>query len=270
MSENTNFDDAEKIDRRELLAAAVGGGSLLLTALATGAGRAVAAEAEPMDLPNAEHDWRLMLDLTVRITPGALEQWSQHWKTVAVPALEEVGQWLWGGWSSLTGQQETITHQWAYRDLAHMQAMARIRSESPKIRGKLTGGGASILDNNLLTTALSALPYSPKSVQSRRPGSDSVIVAARTFSEGVTGSPSEYTKLMTDYVGRATSHGAQLAGAFESIFGWAPAYQLHVWRYPDMATYYNVRRAIETDAECQKLWAQLRTALGRPLTYSRI
>ena len=61
----------------------------------------------------------MMFDLTVRIPPGMLAAWEHFWGDENVPALEANGQWLWGAWSSLTGQQNTITHEWAYRDLAH-------------------------------------------------------------------------------------------------------------------------------------------------------
>jgi len=216
----------------------------------------------------------LMFDLTVRIPPGLLDQWNHFWGEENVPALEENGQWLWGAWTSLTGQQNTVTHEWAYRDLAHYQAMATMRATNPHIHA-LAQHGVRI-EENILSSVMTPLPYHPTSSPTRTADTDCLIVTSRVFLQGAGAAP-EYAQLMAQYVARATTHGAKLVGAFQSFFGWTPSYQLHVWRYDSAGAYWTAMRTLNADPECQRLVSHLRSLQPHevvefqlPTPYSRL
>lgn len=234
---------------------------------ALGAEGAAAAPPRPDLVP-------LMFDLTVRIPPGQLDQWNHFWGEENVPALEENGQWLWGAWTSLTGQQNTVTHEWAYRDLAHYQAMATMRATNPRIHA-LAQHDVHI-EESILSSVMTPLPYHPASSPTRPPDTDCLIATSRVFLQGAGAAP-EYSQLMAQYVARAAMHGAELVGAFQSFFGWTPSYQLHVWRYGSVGAYWTAMRALNVDAECQRLASQLRSLqpheiveLQLPAPYSRL
>jgi len=219
-------------------------------------------------------DWKMMFDLTVRIPPGRLDDWNHFWGDQNVPLLEQNGQWLWGAWRALTGQQDTITHQWAYRDLAHYQAMAAMRATNPQVHA-LAGKGVPI-DENVLSSVMTPLPYHPAAATMPAADKASVIETRRIYRAGMA-SGADHARLSAEYVSRATKHGAQLVGALESFFGWTPSYVLQVWRYPSIEQYAAARRAIEADVECQRLLTSLRSIfphevidLHQPLPYSRI
>lgn len=265
-----------ELSRRGLLHAmlALSGGALTAAAsTALGASDALGAESVPGTPPRSD-SLSLMFDLTVRIPPGQLDQWHHFWGDENVPALEENGQWLWGAWTSLTGQQNTVTHEWAYRDLAHYQAMATMRATDPRIHA-LAQHGVRI-EENILSSVMTPLPYHAPSRPTRTAEADSLIVTSRVFLQGASGAP-EYSQLMAQYVARAATHGAELLGAFQSFFGWTPSYQLHVWRYANVGAYWTTMRALNADAECQRLASQLRSLQPHevvefqlPTPYSRL
>ncbi len=213
-------------------------------------------------------DWKMMFDLTIRIPAGRLDDWCQLWGEQYVPVLEANGQWLWGAWSGLTGQQDTISHQWAYTDLAHYQAMAAMRASDPRV-----AQSGALIEEGLLSSVMTPLPYHPPETPS---GERGIVATARLFPTRANNAV-EYARLMAEFVPRAEAQGAQLLGAFESFFGWNPRYMLHVWRYAGMEQYWASRRAVEADPECRRLLTAMRTLipherveLHTPTPYSRI
>lgn len=272
-SKTSNLDTS----RRHLLSAAFAGGSGLALAAVVGAAQSEHSKQRQTSGDSISRDWNMMFDLTVRIPSGKLEEWYRFWgedkQNVAV--LEENGQWLWGAWSSITGQQDTVTHQWAYRDLAHYQEMAKMRLSNPRVR-ELTRYSVPIKEN-VIASIMTPLPYHPKSVPETPAGQAGIVATHRIYSRTPGDGNEAYARLMTDYVAVAAKHGAQIVGAFESFFGWTPPYQLQVWRYSSVEQYWTARRAIEADSEGRRLLAELReifphetVELNRPTPYSRI
>lgn len=265
------------VGRRRLLSAALTGGSGLAVAAAVGAAQVEPSKEGQASNRSASGDWNMMFDLTVRIPPGKLDEWNNFWgegrKNVAL--LEENGQWLWGAWRSLTGQQDTITHQWAYRDLAHYQEMAKMRRSNPRVQ-ELARYSVPIKEN-MMASIMTPLPYHPKSVPEVPAGQTGVIATHRIYSRTPGDGTAAHARLMADYVALAGKHGAQIVGAFESFFGWTPSYLLQVWRYPSIEQYWAARRAIEADPEGRRLLTELRDIfphetvdLNQPTSYSRI
>jgi hypothetical protein len=251
-------------------------GSLIAAATPALGAAGAAGAAQESTSPSPPDPSSLMFDLTVRIPPGQLAQWNHFWGDENVAALEENGQWLWGAWTSLTGQQNTVTHEWAYRNLAHYQDMATMRATNPRIH-ELAQHGVRI-EENVLSSVMTPLPYHPHSASAapRTADVDTLIVTSRVFLQGAGTSP-EYSQLMAQYVARAGQHGGELRGAFQSFFGWTPSYQLHVWHYGSAAAYFTAVKALDADAECQRLASQLRALqphevveLQRPTAYSRL
>lgn len=261
------------MSRRHLLHAAVAGGSAL-------AANAAAAKENPQTVDpyrSASTDWTMMFDLSVRIPPGRFDDWVRFWGGQNIAVLEENGQWLWGAWSSLTGQRDVITHQWAYRDLAHYQAMAAMRMSNPQVQALAR---LSVpIEENIISSVMTRLPYHPPYNQkgaSQPQGDASVIVTNRMFRHGM-GNTAGHSALAAEYVAAAGKHGAQLLGAFQSFFGWTPAYVLQVWRYASIERYVATQRAIETDPACRRLLTEMRSLLPnetvdlhRPMPYSRL
>jgi hypothetical protein len=250
--------------RRRLLQAAVGAGS-------TVSAGAWSAE-EPARTANAAGR-AMMFDITVRIPPGMLDAWEHFWGDENVPALEANGQWLWGAWSSLTGQQNTITHEWAYRDLAHYQDMAKMRASNPQISALLPKGVS--VEENVVSSVMTPLPYHPAEPYVSPAGQMGIIATHRIIPERA--GASDYISMAADYVARAARHGARLVGAYQSFFGWTPSYHLQVWRFEGFEQYLRARQAIEADPKCQQLLTGMRSLfphesveLHRPMRYSRI
>lgn len=224
--------------------------------------------------PDRPPQWTMMLDLTVRIPAGTLDSWNDFWGRENVPALEERGQWLWGAWSSLTGQQNTITHQWAYRDLAHFQAMTAMRASDPHIHE--LAAHAVPIEEIMISSVMTPLAYHPAALPEARVQEPGIIVTSRILPQRP-GSVTEYVRIAADYIALAAHHGAELTGAFQTYFGWTPSYLLHVWRYPTLEHYWTAHRAIEADREGHRLLATLRgiyphetVDLHVPTSYSRL
>lgn len=231
-------------------------------------------KTRPVQAHAAPESWGMMLDLTVRIPPGAQSQWDSFWGDKNVPLLEEKGQWLWAAWRPLTGQQDTVTHQWAYRDLEHFQAMAQMRATDPSVH-ELARSGVPIYEtlSACVTTPLSYHPRVTRTGEARKPG---VLVTSRVIHQnGV--DLARYNALVADYLLQAATHGGELVGAFQSFFGWTPAYRQHIWWYPNVETYGQARRARESDPRCRQLAVEMRRLLPletlqmhEPLRYSRL
>lgn len=262
--------------RRRLLTTALAGSGAALAAT-VGAAQPEISKSGQGPVRSASTDWNMMFDLTVRIPASSLNEWNSFWgegkKNAAL--LEENGQWLWGAWRSLTGQQDTITHQWAYRDLAHYQDMGKMRLSNPRVL-ELTRYSVPIKEN-MQASIMTPLPYHPKSAPDTPAGQIGIIATHRIYNRTPGDGTAAHSRLMADHVAVAAKHGAQIVGAFESFFGWTPPYLLQVWRYPSIEQYWASRRAIEADPEGKRLLAELRDIfphetvdLNQPTPYSRI
>lgn len=288
-ADNFSEDLDHDAHRRNVLRAALatGGAALAATALVNDA----TAQQRGAGPTNAEADpatsWRLMFEIYLRFPPGRLQDWYKFWGDYNVPLLEKNGQWLWGALTGLTGQENTITHFWAYRDLTHYQ---QILGGGGGGRGRGGGGGqtrrdppvreaapASVpIEEVLYTAVMTPTSYHPSRMPeptSRR----SIIVTHRLFPSGAMGGSPEHARLASEYVPIAEKNGAQLIGAFSSFFGFTPAYTLQLWRYPSVEQYIASRQAIAADAtggrllaEMQKLLPREVTTLHEPTPYSRI
>jgi hypothetical protein len=252
--------------RRDLFLTAVAGGTAMTAALADGA--AAQTSAPISDAPGG-----MMFDIYVRYPAGKLEDWIKFW-TQNVVSLEARGQSLWAAWYGLTGQQDAATHQWAYRDLAHYQAMAKVRS-NPRAGGAAAAAVVPI-EEVLFSAVMTPLPYHPEQPLPATHGDDSVIVTHRIVRPLMRDGQS-HARLMGEYLALAASTGAELHGAFETFFGWTPSYMLHVWRYRSMDHYWSSRDAIARSADAVQLQAAMRAIyptetidLHRPMPYSRL
>jgi len=251
--------------RRLLQAAAAAGGAL-------GAGALSASDS--VKATGAATGRAMMFDIDVRIPAGTLAAWERFWGEENVPALEANGQWLWGAWSSLTGPQNTVTHEWAYRDLAQFQDMEKMRTSNPQV---LALRRKSIpIEDTVVSSVMTPLPYHPTEPFTAPAGQMGLIATHRIALAGAS-STADYGAMAADYVTRAARHGAQLVGAYQSFFGWTPKYQLQVWRYAGVEQYLRIRQAIEADPSCQQLLTGMRSLfplesveLHQPTSYSRI
>lgn len=268
--QNTFAKFSHAMSRRHLLQAAVAAGGAL-TASAAGA-----AKDDPQTAgqhSSASTDWTMMFDLSVRIPPGRFDDWIAFWGGQNIAVLEENGQWLWGAWSSLTGQQNVITHQWAYRDLAHYQAMAAMRSSNPRVRS-LAPLGVPI-EENMISSIMTKLPYHPDKPPQPQ-GDAGIIVTNRIFRRSM-GDIAGHSRLAAEYATLAAKHGMQLVGAFASFFGWTPSYILQIWRCESIERYGAALRAMDADPKCRRLLTEMRgilpyetVELHRPMPYSRL
>jgi hypothetical protein len=251
--------------RRRLMMTGIVAGS----ALTAGARAATASTESAGAMENA-----MMFDLTVRIAAGRLADWERFWGDENVPALEANGQWLWGAWTSISGRQNAITHEWAYRDLGHYESMVKMRSSNAQVHA-LAARGIPI-EENLLSSVMTPLPYHPSQPYRPPTGQTGIIVTHRIAVERPGNTP-DHSAIAADYVARATRHGAVLVGAYQSFFGWTPASLLQIWRYESMEQYARARQATESEPRCQQLLSGMRAIyphetveLHRPLRYSRI
>jgi hypothetical protein len=251
--------------RRDLFLTAAAGGTAITAALAEGAAAQTSA-------PISAAPGGMMFDIYLRFPAGKLEEWIKSW-TQNVVSLEARGQSLWAAWYGLTGQQDSATHQWAYRDLAHYQAMAKLRS-NPRAADAATVPVTPI-EEVLFSAVMTPLPYHPRQPPPKAAlGDDSVIVTHRIvrpfMRDGQT-----HARLMAEYLALTASTGAELHGAFETFFGWTPSYMLHVWRYRSMDHYWSTRDTIARTADAVRLQGAMRAIypteivdLHRPMPYS--
>lgn len=249
-------------NRRQLLNAAVASGGLL----------ASAASAQGVSASTAPTDWPLVFDLTVRFPQGRLADWNQFWGEENVPLLESKGQWLWGAWSSLTGQLNTVCHQWAYKDFAHYQAMADMRATDARVL-ELAKRNVPI-EQVVNASIMSRLPYHP--AVPAKPRNEAGLIVTHRIYTGNGARLAEHIRLTRELTGLMNRYDAQLIGAFQTFFGWWPTYILQVWRYTSVEQYWKVRRDLDTDAAGQQLLKELRAInphevveLQRPMQYSR-
>lgn len=224
--------------------------------------------------------WKVIYYLEYRIPQGKLDEFVSHWGGTQVPTLEKrTGQALWGGWSCLTGPDNVLTHNWAYRDLGHYETAGTLRRTDPEVVAAF-GRQTVPIQGNLTSTFIERLSYHPETYPDpqREPG----IIATHRINTNMSAAPGprdkEHQSAASEYVQAAAKHGAKLVGAFQTMTGvTTPNFQLHVWRYADMKHYWDSRAAIEADPECRRLLAVMRDVypqeivqLHRPLSYSRL
>lgn len=263
--------DLAAITRRELLKPALASGVAVLAT--TAMAQAAAAQPRPESQTTARA-WNMMFDIYLRFPPGRFDDWVRFWGGQTVAILEEGGQHLWAAWYGLTGQQDTVTHQWAYRDLAHFEDMEKMRRTNPRLQA------APIppvpMDATLFSALMTPLPYHPVKVPTPSAGDTGVLVTHRILRPTI-GDPKTHARLMQEYVALATNNGAEMLGAFETFFGWSPSYLLHLWRYRSMDHYWSSREAITETGNGPRLQAAMRAIypqevvdLQRPTPYSRL
>lgn len=261
--------DDPGMTRRGLLHPVLAGGTVLAAAALAGGD----AGAEAAGLPAlTSGSPNMLFDICVRFPAGKLDDWIKSW-TPNVALLEARGQTLWAGWYGLTGQQDTATHQWAYRDLAHYQAMSTMRSTSQAVR---TQSATTVgLEEILFSAVMTPAPYHPQRPPKLTPGDNPVIVTHRVMRPPMGADGRAHAGMMADYIAIAAGTGAELCGAYESFFGWTPSYLLHIWRYPSMEHYWASHDALAAMAEAVRLRGAMRAIyphelvdLHRPMPYS--
>jgi hypothetical protein len=169
-----------------------------------------------------------------------------------------------------------VTHEWAYRDLTHFQAMAKMRATDPEIRQLSHSPDDVPILEATQTSVLVPLPYHPAG-KPPPSGSAGAMIATRRVVREQGADGAQYNRLAADYAQLAAGHGAELAGAYQTFFGWTPAHSLEVWRYPSLDAYFSIERAIASDPQGRKLltamrqiWPHEAIALNQPLPYSRL
>lgn len=259
-------------DRRGVLRTLLATGGVALTATAL-LDSVIAQQQNSAGDPAT--NWHMMFEIYLRFPAGRLQDWYKFWGDLNVPLLEKNGQWLWGALTGLTGQENTISHFWAYRDLTHYQQILGGQTpRDPRIREVLP---LSVpIEETLYSAVMTPTSYHPSRVPeptSKR----SIIVTHRLLPTGAIGGNGEHARLAAEYVPIAEKHGAQLIGAFSTFFGFTPSYTLQLWRYPGIEQYLASRQAIEADAEGRRLLTEMQKLLPReivtlhqPTPYSRL
>ena len=259
------------MERRSLLAGAIGAvGSMAGSTALIPEALAQTGSSIPAGPPVLQ----LLASGEARLPPGEWKQWEKVWGGRNVPLLERNGQWLWGAWRPLSGQIDTTTHKWMYRDVAHYKAMEKMKAtdEIQRITRIDTPQTLELVASGLMIP----LPYDPGLRPEKRVTGRRIIVVA-TIRHEKGAKLDQYTALAGEFMPLARRHGAELLGAFETFYSRTIDYREHIWRFAGLDDWHAALRAIEGDAAASARLNAMRAILPHevvsfqePLNYSKV
>lgn len=196
----------------------------------------------------------IFLEASPKIVPGKQGEWNSLIKNQMRAALESHGTRMVAAWTNLTGLQDSVTHLWAYEDLADLQKVRESRDADPNVRALFEQ--VHNLVENEPRRVLTPLRYHPADALSRRSDRPGILMTAalRVRSTHL----GEFLDIFEkEFLPITKTVGMELVGAFQTALG-SPPEILDLWYFPSIEQYWAAMRGIGGDPDARRLIGEIR------------